>query len=209
MVSLIALNCPSCLGRLQITTDIERFTCRHCGAELEVLPDGSARIVTAEGQVVERVLADTDGDGVPDIRESETPDQTPASGRTGCRLPLLSIGMGLFWCCIFPLIFILPPLVTDAGKCALTTAQHHPQVIEEMGEPIRPIFAITFLFSQEGALNQEQYLVVLHGPRGVGLLWISAYMDPTTEVLQVEFEKDGRSYPIYDGPLDCSGRRVR
>ena len=30
---IIALSCPSCGGKLQITSDIDRFACMHCGTE--------------------------------------------------------------------------------------------------------------------------------------------------------------------------------
>jgi len=241
----IALNCPSCLGRLQITRDIGRFTCRYCGAELAVTHHGdreaSARVVLtgpdrlvfdgqeyaspddmspearrAYEQILTSVLADRDRDGVPDILQAggvQTAEQVPVAlaGRRRLSLGggLFSLLMGLFWCCVFPLIFILPPLFTDAGRCALATAQDHPQVIRELGEPIRPIFSFTFLFSQEGAITQEQYLIVLNGPKGVGFLRIGGYVDPTSEWLEVEFNKDGRAYAIYGGPLDCSAGPLR
>jgi predicted RNA-binding Zn-ribbon protein involved in translation (DUF1610 family) len=33
MVDFVTLTCPSCGGKLQITKDIERFACGHCGNE--------------------------------------------------------------------------------------------------------------------------------------------------------------------------------
>jgi hypothetical protein len=33
MVNFMTLSCPSCGGKLQITNDIERFACSHCGNE--------------------------------------------------------------------------------------------------------------------------------------------------------------------------------
>lgn len=41
-VSLITLTCPSCGGKLQITNDIERFSCGHCGNEHVVRRSGNA-----------------------------------------------------------------------------------------------------------------------------------------------------------------------
>ena len=36
MSDFITLSCPSCGGKLQITKDIERFACAHCGNEMIV-----------------------------------------------------------------------------------------------------------------------------------------------------------------------------
>ena len=33
MQNIITLTCPNCGGKLEITSDIERFTCMYCGAE--------------------------------------------------------------------------------------------------------------------------------------------------------------------------------
>lgn len=33
MADFVTLSCPSCGGRLEITQDIERFACAHCGRE--------------------------------------------------------------------------------------------------------------------------------------------------------------------------------
>ncbi len=31
MADLMTLNCPTCGGRLQVTNDVDRFVCAHCG----------------------------------------------------------------------------------------------------------------------------------------------------------------------------------
>lgn len=201
MTDLIDLNCPSCLGHLQITRDIEQFTCRYCGAELAVTYHGDRE---PSVQVVQTGPDRLVFDG----QEYASPTPAPRR-RASVWGSIFSVFMVLFWCCVFPLIFILPPLFTDAGKCAVSTAQDHPDVVRELGRPIQPVFALTFLFSQEGSVSQEQYLIVVNGPKGVGLLWVSGYVDPTGERLEIEFEKDGRSYPIYGGPLDCSAGPTR
>lgn len=33
MPDFVTLSCPTCGGQLQITKDIERFACGHCGNE--------------------------------------------------------------------------------------------------------------------------------------------------------------------------------
>jgi protein-arginine kinase activator protein McsA len=40
MNDFITLTCPSCGGKLQITSDIERFACAHCGNEHHVKRSG-------------------------------------------------------------------------------------------------------------------------------------------------------------------------
>jgi hypothetical protein len=42
MPDFINLTCPSCGGKLQITNDIDRFACGHCGNELIVRRSGGA-----------------------------------------------------------------------------------------------------------------------------------------------------------------------
>lgn len=204
MADLTTVRCPSCGSKLQITRDIERFACRHCGTELVVTRDRGSR--EASAQVVQPY---TSLDAVSSTLVP-VPSITQKRGRAGLLarrvLPLL---MALFWCCVFPLIFILPPLLSDSGKCALTTAQSDPAVIRDLGEPIRPVFSFTFYYSQEGAVTQEQYLIVLNGPKGFGFLLISGYQDPTSDWLEVEFNKGDRSYRIYGGPRDCSENLIR
>ena len=52
MANIINLTCPSCGGKLQITNDIDRFSCGYCGNEQIVNRSGG--IVTLE-PVVERL----------------------------------------------------------------------------------------------------------------------------------------------------------
>jgi len=40
MADFVTLSCPSCRGRLEITQDIERFACAHCGREHVVKRSG-------------------------------------------------------------------------------------------------------------------------------------------------------------------------
>jgi predicted RNA-binding Zn-ribbon protein involved in translation (DUF1610 family) len=55
MSEFITLTCPSCGGKLEITKDIERFACAHCGREHVVRRAGStisvAPVVDAIGRV--------------------------------------------------------------------------------------------------------------------------------------------------------------
>jgi ribosomal protein S27AE len=46
MADHITLTCPSCGGKLQITNDIERFACGHCGNE-HIVRRGSGIILLA------------------------------------------------------------------------------------------------------------------------------------------------------------------
>ena len=40
MQNYVTLTCPSCGGKLQITEDIDRFTCAYCGNEYFVKRGG-------------------------------------------------------------------------------------------------------------------------------------------------------------------------
>jgi hypothetical protein len=57
MSDFITLSCPSCNGKLQITEDIDRFACIHCGNEHVVKRGGG--IVTLK-PVLERVSKGVD-----------------------------------------------------------------------------------------------------------------------------------------------------
>ena len=41
MADFVSLTCPSCGGRLELTEDIDRFACAHCGVEHVVRRSGS------------------------------------------------------------------------------------------------------------------------------------------------------------------------
>lgn len=45
MVHAINLTCPSCGGKLEITSDIDRFACGHCGNEMIVQRGGGIVIL--------------------------------------------------------------------------------------------------------------------------------------------------------------------
>lgn len=40
MTSFVTLSCPNCGGKLQVTNNIDRFACAHCGKEHIVLRSG-------------------------------------------------------------------------------------------------------------------------------------------------------------------------
>src|SRR3990172_2505499 len=52
MTDFVTLTCPSCGGSLQITNDIERFACAHCGTEHIVKRGGGVVSLTP---VIERL----------------------------------------------------------------------------------------------------------------------------------------------------------
>ena len=57
MTDFISLTCPTCGGDLQITTDIERFACAHCGKEHIVKRGGG---IIALSPVLENVSKGVD-----------------------------------------------------------------------------------------------------------------------------------------------------
>ncbi len=52
MTDFVALKCPSCGGKLQITSDIDLFACGYCGTELRVRRGGG---IVSLAPVVERL----------------------------------------------------------------------------------------------------------------------------------------------------------
>ena len=56
----ITLACPSCSGQLEITTDIERFCCVHCGREHIVKRKGGVISLSPMVQAIRQVQAGID-----------------------------------------------------------------------------------------------------------------------------------------------------
>jgi predicted RNA-binding Zn-ribbon protein involved in translation (DUF1610 family) len=55
MVDFVTLSCPTCGGELQITDNIERFACAHCGREHLVIRSGGIVALSPVVQAIERV----------------------------------------------------------------------------------------------------------------------------------------------------------
>jgi len=62
MADLITLNCPTCGGNLQVTNDVERFVCAHCGNAHII--DPGVRVESLAGELDQMRL-------VMDIRQAE------------------------------------------------------------------------------------------------------------------------------------------
>lgn len=60
MADFVALTCPSCGGKLQITSDIDLFACAYCGSELKVKRGGGIVSLAPVVQGLERVQAGVD-----------------------------------------------------------------------------------------------------------------------------------------------------
>ncbi len=60
MPDFINLTCPKCGGKLQITSDIDRFSCGYCGNELILQRSGGAITVAPVVDGLKRVQAGTD-----------------------------------------------------------------------------------------------------------------------------------------------------
>ena len=58
MDDFITLTCTSCGGKLEITTDIERFACAHCGTEHLVKRGGG---IVSLAPVIEIIRGIKDG----------------------------------------------------------------------------------------------------------------------------------------------------
>ncbi len=60
MAQLVSLTCPSCGGNLQITDDIERFACAHCGNEHVVRRSGNVVSLAPVVEGLKQVQAGVD-----------------------------------------------------------------------------------------------------------------------------------------------------
>lgn len=60
MADFITLSCPSCGGKLQITNDVERFSCSYCGTEQIVKRSGGIVSLAPVMEGLQKVQASTD-----------------------------------------------------------------------------------------------------------------------------------------------------
>jgi hypothetical protein len=60
MSDFVTLTCPSCGGKLQITNDIDRFACGHCGNEHVVKRGGGIVALSPVVEGLAKVQAGTD-----------------------------------------------------------------------------------------------------------------------------------------------------
>lgn len=99
-------------------------------------------------------------------------------------------GMGIKW--------------TEAYACALSEARRSPVVRAELGEPVRAgFFAWSFGYSQELSVTDTSFRTTLAGPQGAGTLRVGWYKSPVGSSLSMELERDGRTLPVYSGPIPC------
>lgn len=60
MTDFVTLSCPSCGGKLEITSDIDRFACAHCGTEHVVKRGGGLVSLAPVTEEIRRVRAGVD-----------------------------------------------------------------------------------------------------------------------------------------------------
>jgi hypothetical protein len=60
MVEFVTLACPTCGGKLEITKDIQRFACGHCGNEHVVLRQGGIVALNPVEQEIGQIQKNTD-----------------------------------------------------------------------------------------------------------------------------------------------------
>lgn len=58
-VTLVALKCPNCGGRLEVSKEMSHFACGYCGANVQVQRRGGT-IALSLGEAIERVQVATD-----------------------------------------------------------------------------------------------------------------------------------------------------
>lgn len=60
MPDFVTLSCPSCSGKLEITNDVDRFACAHCGNEHVVRRSGGIVSLTRAIEGLKQVQAGVD-----------------------------------------------------------------------------------------------------------------------------------------------------
>jgi len=60
MADFVTLSCPSCGGKLEITNDVERFACSHCGREQIVKRSGGIVSLSPVVDALNRVSVGVD-----------------------------------------------------------------------------------------------------------------------------------------------------
>lgn len=60
MPDFVTLTCPSCSGKLEITNDVDRFACAHCGNEHIVRRSGGIVSLTPAIKTLKQVQASVD-----------------------------------------------------------------------------------------------------------------------------------------------------
>jgi hypothetical protein len=60
MPDFISLSCPSCGAKLQVTEDLDRFACSHCGNEMAVARQGGIVTLKPVTEGLERIRSGTD-----------------------------------------------------------------------------------------------------------------------------------------------------
>lgn len=121
MSDFITLSCPSCGGKLQITDDIDRFACAHCGSEHIVRRSGGiVSLKPVEGllQQTASELASKRLEGEIRDLEGEIADLEPKIDRLSAIHPPVSCLMQFWviWLILDGLAWVLLFSVYSAGK---------------------------------------------------------------------------------------------
>lgn len=82
MSDFITLSCPSCGGRLEITKDMDRFVCAHCGNEQIVRRAGGTISLAPVMAGLQKIQASTDRVGAELAIQRLTRDLVEAEGKS-------------------------------------------------------------------------------------------------------------------------------
>lgn len=93
---------------------------------------------------------------------------------------------------------------TDEYACAVDLLRRNPQVVREIGEPIRPgLFAWTIYFESGGATREGAFFTLLSGPRGRARARVQFYRTPVGATLTILLKTETDTIDVYDGPYAC------
>ena len=159
MSDFVTLTCPSCGGKLQITNDIDRFACAHCGAEHAVRRGGG--LVSLAPVVAE-------------IRHVRSGVDRTASEMA---IPRLTSELA-------QLERIRSSIITDYSRIKLEAEARHPPETQRWGCGLILAGLALAAFAAFGLYEYDASAVIVLVSVGLAvILWIWPWTSPKTEAL--------------------------
>lgn len=126
-------------------------------------------------------------------------------GGGGCCGVLITFGLISTCVLIVVLGFGLGIKLTDEYACTITVVRQHPQVIEELGQPLEPgLFAWIQGYESGGGELRSAFSASVSGPRGSGRVRANVYRTPLGESFLIEYNnQQGEWVRLHSGSNPC------
>lgn len=123
----------------------------------------------------------------------------------GCCGALVTLGLISTCALMMVLGFGLGIKLTDEYACTMTVVQRHPQVIEELGQPLTPGFlAWTQSYESVPHGTRMYFTSSVSGPRGSGQVRANIHRLSTSESYMIEYQDlAGDWVRLYSGGNPC------